>query len=247
MTDSTTTAATPFTGPDRRRTPHRPTNWRVVVIGYLVALAFGSAYALFIRSFGDWHTGAPWERILMMDIYRNAPHPAFMLLVDAAPWAGTNLTLFPVALLIALWLWFKRRRRDLATWLMVAELGCLSHNWLLKHLFVRERPDLWERVGWYGWAAYPSGHAMASIAVLGTMAFMIERELGWRWPLLVVLSIALLNAYGRLLHGVHWPSDVLGGAAVGLIWLLFSAVGFDGLPKRRHTDRPAARAAASAG
>jgi membrane-associated phospholipid phosphatase len=223
---------------DRRLTPHRPTKWWVVLVGYLLALAFGAAYALFIKSYGDWDVGAGWEQSLMLDIHGHELSSAMEIMLHLAPWLGTNYTLFPICASIALYLWFRRKRRDLAIWLMVAELGCLSHNWILKHLFMRERPELFERVGWYGWASYPSGHAMAAIAILGTMALMLERERGWRWPLLAVLVVALLNFYGRIYHGVHWPSDVLAGAVVGLVWLLGTAIGFDGLPKRRRSDRP---------
>ena len=229
---------------DRRRTPHRPPSWWVVAAGYVVAFAFGAGYALFIKSYGDWNAGADWERDLLLWVRDHRLSAFTELLVDAAPWIGTNLTLFPLAALISVWLIRARKRMDLAVWLMVVELGCLSLNWLLKHVFVRDRPALFEREGWYGWGAYPSGHAMASIAVLGTIALMLERERGWRWPLVVVLAVALLNAYGRLSHGVHWPSDVLAGAVVGLIWLLATAVAFDGLPKRRRTDRPRERSEA---
>lgn len=226
---------------DRRKTPHRPPTWWVVGAGYLFAFAFGAGYALFIKRYGDWNVGAQWEREILIGVRDRGLSRVGELLIDAAPWVGTNLTLFPLAALIAVWLIRSRRRMDLAVWLMVVELGCLSLNWLLKHAFVRDRPELFAHVGWYGWGAYPSGHAMASIAVLGTIALMLERERGWRWPLVVVLAIALLNAYGRLAHGVHWPSDVLAGAGVGMIWLLAAAVAFDGLPKRRRSDRPRER------
>jgi membrane-associated phospholipid phosphatase len=223
---------------DRRLTAHRPTKWWVVVVGYLLALGFGVAYALFIKSYGDWDVGAGWEQTLLLEVHARKLSSTSEIVLHLAPWLGTNFTLFPICASIALYLWLRRKRRDLAVWLMVAQLGCLSHNWILKHLFMRERPDLIERVGWFGWASYPSGHAMASIAILGTMALMLERERGWKWPLLVVVGVAASNAYGRIYHGVHWPSDVLAGAAVGLIWLLGTAIGFDGLPKRRRSDRP---------
>jgi membrane-associated phospholipid phosphatase len=225
---------------DRRLTPHRPPRWGVVVSGYLVALAFGAGYSAFIKSFGDWNSGAHWERALMLAIHAHTLPDSVAYAVDAAPWIGTNLTLFPVAAALSLWFW-RRGRLDLAVWLMVAELGCLTHNYFLKHLFERDRPNLFERVGWYGWGSYPSGHAMASIAVLGTIALMLLRERGWRWPLVVVLVVALVNAYGRIYHGVHWPSDVLAGGVVGLLWLLFTAIAFDGLPRRRSGDKPRAK------
>jgi undecaprenyl-diphosphatase len=111
---------------------------------------------------------------------------------------------------------------------MTTELGCLSMNWLVKRFSARERPALWERVGWFGWGSYPSGHAMVSLAMLFTVAIILDRERGWRWPYWAAGTLVVLIVYSRLFHGVHWPTDMIGGLLVGGLWLAATKRAFAG-------------------
>ncbi|MHB1072799.1 MAG: phosphatase PAP2 family protein [Gemmatimonadaceae bacterium] len=207
--------------------------WRLIIGGYLFAFAAGWAYGAGIRASAGW-AGAPWERDVILRA-NTQPWGLMERLLAAVPWLGTNLTLGPIAALVALRCW-RRGRRDLATWIAVVELGCLSLTYLLKELLERDRPDLVARVGWFGWASYPSGHAMAAIAVLLTFAVALWREKGWHWPIVVAIPIPALIAYSRIYHGVHWPTDIVGGALVGLVWLVVTLLGF-GVVERRQEPR----------
>lgn len=210
--------------------------WGIVIAGYLLAVAAGLGYGAVLRAGDVWNAGAPWERELLVAL--DYPRPGWVeTIYYLLPWGGTNLTLGPLIALLAAWL-VRRRRRDLAVWVVTVELGVVSLNWLVKHLVVRPRPDLIERVGWYGWASYPSGHAMASLAVLTTLAALAHRATGREWPLWVASALFAVISYTRLLHGVHWPTDVVGGTIVGVIWLVATYAAFVRLPDR-ESPRPA--------
>ena len=62
-----------------------------------------------------------------------------------------------------------------------------------------------------GGHAFPSGHASAAFAIASSLGYFIPQA---RWFL---LSIAILNAISRVAGGVHWPSDVIAGAAIGIL------------------------------
>jgi undecaprenyl-diphosphatase len=71
----------------------------------------------------------------------------------------------------------------------------------------------------YNWASYPSGHAILTTALYFTIALLLYRSRGWRWPFPVAALIFLANAYSRLYLAVHWPTDLVGGLFIGLVWL----------------------------
>lgn len=142
------------------------------------------------------------------------------------PWLGTNITLLPATIATILWLVLKRKRYQEAVYLGVVQIGSNTLNPLVKFMFDRERPDIIPRRGWYDWAAYPSGHAIASTAVLVTLCIVLFRVKGWRWPIYVVAPLLLVSLFSRIYLGVHWPTDVLGGLAIGVVWLLFTYIAF---------------------
>lgn len=59
--------------------------------------------------------------------------------------------------------------------------------------------------------SFPSGHAAMAFAFALAASRMIPGSAWIWWPLAAVISIS------RVYIGVHWPSDVLGGAAGGLL------------------------------
>ncbi len=59
--------------------------------------------------------------------------------------------------------------------------------------------------------SFPSGHASFMFALSGGMLMF-----SWRWGL-VYLGLSLVNGFARVVAGVHWPLDILGGMVVGLV------------------------------
>lgn len=106
--------------------------------------------------------------------------------------------------------------------------GTMTFNLLAKYHFDRLRPDFYHHVchevlPQLPDPSFPSGHAMASVALASTLGIVCWRT-RWRW---VAWGVGLLFALGvswsRLYLAAHYPSDVLAGwfATGAWVWTLY--------------------------
>ena len=213
-----------------------------MLAAYVAAWAVGVGFGYLLRASNTW-SGAAWERDTLR-WFHNRPLP-FLLdrMMLAAPLFGTNLTVLPAMLIVGWWLWRERHEPVLGAHLLVVAVGSLSLNPTMKYLLDRDRPALFPLRGLYNWASYPSGHAILTVALYFTLALMLRRARGWRWPFAVAPLIVLLTCYSRLYLSVHWPTDLVGGVLIGLVWLLGTWYAFGEmeenayLRERRYQER----------
>ncbi len=133
-----------------------------------------------------------------------------MILVSALAAGGFIWWVF--ALITAV---FPARRA--AAWRLLLAVGFafLVNDYVLKPVFDRPRPftviaELPVIDAKPVTASFPSGHAAMAVAGALAGARMIPAAAWILWPL------GMLVAVSRIYIGVHWPSDVLAGAIVGL-------------------------------
>jgi membrane-associated phospholipid phosphatase len=122
-----------------------------------------------------------------------------------------------VAIVVAGALSLRRRWQEAAVF-AVMMLGA-SLNELLKALFDRPRPDLWRSPDPGAGLGFPSGHAMSSATLVAALV-VLAWPTRWRVPVVIVGVIAVITiGLSRLVLGVHYPTDVLGGWAFALAWV----------------------------
>lgn len=121
-----------------------------------------------------------------------------------------------IALAVLLMTIRKCRKAGLTTMLALV-INVILANGILKHLVQRPRPFdtygglqvlIHRPADW----SFPSGHASASFAA----AFVLYHYLPKKFSI-PALILATLIAFSRLYLGVHYPSDVIGGAAIGYL------------------------------
>lgn len=109
-----------------------------------------------------------------------------------------------------------------ALFTLVVAIGGVLLTVFLKSGFNRPRPDLVPHGMEVYSASFPSGHAMMSaIAYLTLAAILTQVVTRWRlkvYLLSVAVFLTVLVGISRVYLGVHWPSDVIAGWAVGGVW-----------------------------
>ena len=124
-----------------------------------------------------------------------------------------------------------RKTPRAAAQIAVGALGGITAELVIKRFFRRMRPDFLPHLEQVSSTSFPSGHSMASSSLYLTLAFVGSRGKRLREHRLVVLSgaVGLASAVGltRVYLGVHWPTDVLGGLALGTAWACLAEAAFD--------------------
>ncbi len=169
---------------------------------------------------------------------------------------GSTLVLIPLVVVIGL-VAFRRTR----SWAPLAQLGlslggAIALYDLIKPLVGRARPQVAPLVASATGYSFPSGHATQTAAVCVTLA-LLGAALTTSWPRKVAVwtaavVVTLLVGFSRVYLGVHWPTDVLAGVALGSLWAVLCALGMRALGMRAQggagrVRRPDARPTASAG
>lgn len=129
------------------------------------------------------------------------------------------------------------RRFRLSLLTLAAVLGGMQASASLKHLFGRPRPDLVPHEVLVTSASFPSGHAMMAAVVYLTLGVLMARTQRRRRVRLYIVTLSLIVAVAvgvsRVYLGVHWPTDVLAGWALGGAWALaFGLLALKADPRR---------------
>ncbi|WP_386066639.1 phosphatase PAP2 family protein [Tahibacter sp. UC22_41] len=126
-------------------------------------------------------------------------------------------------LLFAGYLWLRRRRSDIAV-LAASLVGAELVSAAVKAFVSRPRPDLVSHEAAIYSASFPSGHTLMATVAWVTFAMLLAADFEDRrlrdYLLLVAWIVAAAVGCSRVYLGVHWPSDVLAGWAVGALWML---------------------------
>jgi undecaprenyl-diphosphatase len=123
-----------------------------------------------------------------------------------------------------------------AAFLVVSAAGGSLVNSSIKQAVERSRPPwngLWLSEGSF---SFPSGHSQAGMTVWVALAMVALVVLTGRLRWVVAAPLLVLGVsigVSRTVVGVHWPTDVLGGWAMGGAWMLACAAAVIAAHSRR--------------
>ena len=143
----------------------------------------------------------------------------------------TLLTLAAAGFLVA------ARKWGMAVFVVLAIAGGGLASNLLKSVFVRARPDLVPHLVSVDSASFPSAHAMNSAVTFLTLGVLLSRtqtQMRLKAYLMgTAIFLTLIVGFSRVYLGVHWPTDVVAGWAVGAAWAILCSLVAARL-QRRH-------------
>lgn len=115
-------------------------------------------------------------------------------------------------------------RRWTGLFVLLSTSAGIATTFMLKHVFARPRPELFQHGDVVSTASFPSGHAMISALVYLALGALVTGVTHSRTLKVYVMAVALglttIIGASRVYLGVHWPTDVLAGWAAGSVWAL---------------------------
>lgn len=195
-----------------RESPRRGIEWRLILTLVLLAAAW---LAMLL-----WGRGA-LDRSVYEALY--AGHrPALLALARFFTALGEPTVLIAACIACTLWLWYAGRARLGLVLLLVAMIG-RGLSEVQKYWIARARPDLEPHLVVVKTSSFPSGHAASSMIFYLALALALTAHLRWhRAAASAAVLLSLLIGTSRVMLGVHWPSDVIGGWTFGMLWVLLA-------------------------
>ena len=219
----------------------RTHGWRVWLTRFLrdwaVVVALGTLALLGFAKVGEdvfAHESTSFDGAVQTWVLAHQ-HPILDTIFLAITTVGGVTAMGVLAVLAAAYLWYRDRRR-VAAGVLVAPAVAIALFAAVKQLYARPRPAGLGGVVSSSYS-FPSGHATASAAVCGTLAYVFWREGFLSRPMAIGFAILapLLIGFSRVYLNVHWATDVLGGWSAGLLIAVLAAVLYDRNRRRRAT------------
>ncbi len=158
---------------------------------------------------------------LDQELFRALDQAGSNLATDLVFAAFTFLGMSYVLILVIIPLWLKGKRAvafDIILLIIISDIV----SEVVKTVIERPRPaEVLSNVRMLDWGfvtsasgfSFPSGHALRSFAVGAYLALSLRGGPWWA----ASLASAVMIGLSRIYLGLHWPSDVLAGAAIGIM------------------------------
>jgi undecaprenyl-diphosphatase len=148
--------------------------------------------------------------------------PLLLELARFFTFLGQPTVLIGAGFVVAAVIWWRWSGRTALALLLVILLGRGLAE-AQKYWIARARPEVEPHLVIVKTSSFPSGHATSSMIFYLTVALILTTGTRWtRVAAVAAICLSLLIGISRVMLGVHWPSDVIGGWSFGLLWVLLT-------------------------
>jgi membrane-associated phospholipid phosphatase len=215
-----------------------------LTVGLLLSLCLLSIFAAIAHSMPRSQHLLSLDQTLGLQLHEHRQaSPVIRALFIGITELGSVPAMAGLAILVALLLLMRRRWLLALVWLLAPPAGGLL-DLGLKSFFERERPPFRDPFIEEVTKSFPSGHSMGSLIGYGLLAYVLVLVLPRAWMRLSAVTgltlLVLAIGFSRIYLGAHYLSDVLGGYAVGGVWLATCITALETLrrrPRNSHVER----------
>jgi undecaprenyl-diphosphatase len=199
-------------------------------LGYLIFVIFGITFALLtwqVVVHGPITRVEPAQIAALHQWARRQPEWFILLMRGFSVYGREGEALIALVLGIA---WARRKARRELYMLFFGMLAGELWFQTLSVLIQRSRPVFPDPFETLNVPGYPSGHAVTTVLLAWMIFALLLPHLSSLWKRLLLIGVVLLFVggicYSRLFLGLHYPTDVYGGIALGLTWggLVFTLI-----------------------
>jgi len=191
----------------------------------LLALFAVGAFTFFFVGDFAFDAGTPDIDRMAADVAESLRTEPLVQMAEVVTWAGSLPVVATVVAATAIWAAVRRR------WI---DAGALVGGMVLSVVLVHVAKAAYDRTRPLGAlvhadeSAYPSGHTAYAVALVACATVLVGAGVGWAGrfaAVTVAAALVVVVAATRVYLGVHYLTDVIGGAALGIaIWALVGSV-----------------------
>ena len=150
--------------------------------------------------------------------------PFLTSLMKTITFFGSEMFLFPAYSVLIIY-YIYRKSNTLALDIAMIGLSSTGILFLFKNIFKRHRP-LDPLISHVTGFSFPSGHSFSSFTFFGILIYLIwHTNISKLWKIIIAILLfvfATTIAFSRVYLRVHYPSDVVAGFCLSVVWLMLS-------------------------
>ncbi|MEG0342169.1 MAG: phosphatase PAP2 family protein [Acinetobacter sp.] len=155
--------------------------------------------------------------IVWIASHRNAYLNAITVVMSVLGGLPSTLIISGIGCLI-----LSKSKKYTEIWFVLLSItGSAALGWLLKYAIDRPRPDeVYRMVETYG-ASFPSAHSIYATVLGCSVMFIFRRHKQAKLFIMLACFWLVCMGLSRIYLAAHYPTDVLAGWGIGLIWTTF--------------------------
>lgn len=141
---------------------------------------------------------------------------------------GEPIFVVVVGVIAFLYLWIREKNYSGMIFVLLTFAAGTVLNQLLKRIFERPRPEIVDQLTSF---SFPSGHSMAGVLYLFTLAYILSEIMKERKKIQIIWIAAVLLAcligLSRIAEGRHFATDVVAGWSMGYSWFVVCVIWYE--------------------